>query len=229
LENGTGLKLSQQTKCPWDGDITLKVNPAEAATFTLYLRIPGWASKATVALDGKPLPEKPKPGEYFAIHREWKDGSTVRLQLDMAPHLMAANPLVREDYGRVAVQRGPLLYCLEQVDQVDQESVFDVVLPAGSDPSQGFTPQFQPDILGGIVVLKHKGIATPKPLSQEPLYRILERAPGSKEREVDLIFIPYYAWANRLPSAMEVWIPYATGGQAVRKQTTAPKSPQPMP
>jgi hypothetical protein len=229
LENGTGLKLSQQTKCPWDGDITLKISPAEAATFTLYLRIPGWASKATVALDGKPAPGKLKPGEYFAIRREWKAGSTVRLQLDMAPHLVAANPLVREDYGRVAVQRGPLLYCLEQVDQVDQESVFDVALPAGPDPSQGFTSQFQPDILGGIVVLKHKGIATPKPLSQEPLYRILERAPGGQEKQVDLIFIPYYAWANRLQSAMEVWIPYASGGQVVRKQTTAPKSPQPMP
>jgi DUF1680 family protein len=94
------------------------------------------------------------------------------------------------------------------MDQEGQESVFDVVLPAGPDPSQGFTSEFQPDILGGIVLLKHKGMATPKPLSQEPLYRSLERTPRSQEKEVDLTFIPYYAWANRLPSAMEVWIPY---------------------
>jgi DUF1680 family protein len=125
----------------------------------------------------------------------------------MAPHLVAANPLVREDFGRVAVQRGPLLYCLEQMDQEDRGSVFDVALSAGPDPSQGFTSAFQPDILGGIMLLKHKGIATPTPLSQEPLYRTLERAPRSQEKEVDLTFIPYYAWANRLPSAMEVWIP----------------------
>ncbi|MGB9488094.1 MAG: beta-L-arabinofuranosidase domain-containing protein [Terriglobia bacterium] len=208
LENGTGLKLVQQTKYPWDGDITLKVSPAKTATFTLYLRIPGWASKATVTLDGKPAPGKPKPGDYFAIRREWKAASTVRLQLDMAPHLVAANPLVREDYGRVAVQRGPLMYCLEQVDQEDQASVFDVVLPAGPDPSQGFASEFRPDILGGIVMLKHKGMATPKPLSEEPLYQTIERTPRGEQKEVNLTFIPYYAWANRLPGAMEVWIPY---------------------
>jgi DUF1680 family protein len=126
----------------------------------------------------------------------------------MAPHLVAANPLVREDYGRVAVQRGPLLYCLEQMDQEDQESVFAVVLPAGSDPSLGFTSEFQPDILGGIVLLKHKGMATPKPLSEEPLYQTIEKTPRIGEKEVNLTFIPYYAWANRLPGAMEVWIPY---------------------
>jgi DUF1680 family protein len=225
LENGTGLTLVQQTKYPWDGDISLKISPAKAATFTLYLRIPGWASKATVTLDGKPAPGKPKPGDYFAIRREWKAASTVRLQLDMTPHLVAANPLVREDYGRVAVQRGPLLYCLEQVDQEDRGSVFDVVLPAGPDPSLGFASEFRPDMLGGIVVLKHKGMATPKPLSEEPLYRTLERAPRSQEKEVDLTFIPYYAWANRLPGAMEVWIPYGTGGKvAVAKGTTAPRT-----
>lgn len=207
LENGTGLKLSQQTKFPWDGDITLKISPAKPATFTLYLRIPNWGSKATVTLDGKPAPGKLKPGEYFAIRREWKAGSTVRLQLDMAPHLVAANPLVREDYGRVAVQRGPLLYCLEQMDQEDQRSVFDVALPASTDPTQGFTSEFQSDMLGGIVLLKHKGIATPKPLTEEPLYRTLERVSPTQGKEFDLTFIPYYAWANRLPSAMEVWIP----------------------
>jgi DUF1680 family protein len=186
----------------------LKISPAKAATFTLYLRIPGWASKATVTLDGKPAPGKPKPGDYFAIRREWKTASTVRLQLDMAPHLVAANPLVREDYGRVAVQRGPLLYCLEQMDQEDRGSVLDVVLPAGPDPSLGFASEFRPDMLGGIVVLKHKGMATAKPLSQEPLYQTIGRTPREGEREVNLTFIPYYAWANRLPGAMEVWIPF---------------------
>jgi len=126
----------------------------------------------------------------------------------MTPHLVAANPLVREDYGRVAVQRGPLLYCLEQVDQEDKGSVFDVVLPAGPDPSQGFTSEFRPDILGGIVLLKHKGMTAPEPLSKEPLYQTIERTPRMGEKEVNLTFIPYYAWANRLPGAMEVWIPF---------------------
>jgi DUF1680 family protein len=126
----------------------------------------------------------------------------------MAPHLVAANPLVREDYGRVAVQRGPLLYCLEQMDQEDKGSVFDVALPAGPDPSLGFASEFRPDMLGGIVLLKHKGMATAKPLIEEPLYQTMERTPRGQEKEVNLTFIPYYAWANRLPGAMEVWIPF---------------------
>jgi hypothetical protein len=213
LEDGTGLHLVQRTKYPWDGDITLKVSPARAATFTLYLRIPGWSSKATVALDGKPAPGKPKPGEYFAIHREWNGESTVRLQLDMTPRLVAANPLVLEDYGKVAVQRGPLIYCLEQVDQEDRASIFDVALSPSSGPNWGFTSEFRPDLLGGIVLLKHKGTAAAKPLSEEPLYRTLERTPHSEGKEVDLTFIPYYAWANRIPGPMEVWIPYAAGGR----------------
>jgi hypothetical protein len=208
LEDGTRLKLVQQTKYPWDGDISLKISPTKAATFTLYLRIPDWSSKATVTLEGKPAPGKPKAGEYFAIHREWNGETTVRLQLDMTPHLVAANPLVREDYGRVAVQRGPLLYCLEQVDQEERGSIFDFALSASAGPSSGFTSEFRPDVLGGIVMLKHQGMATPKPLSEEPLYGAIERIPRSEGKEVDLTFIPYYAWANRLPGAMEVWIPF---------------------
>jgi hypothetical protein len=221
LEDGTGLKLVEQTKYPWDGDITLKISPAKAATFTLFLRIPGWSSKATVTLDGKPAPGKPKPGEYFAIHREWNGESTVRLQLDITPHLVAANPLVREDYGRVAVQRGPLVYCLEQVDQEERGSVFDVALSGSAGPSSGFTSEFRPDILGGIVMLKHKGKGTVKPLSEEPLYRALERMPRSEEKEVELTFIPYYAWANRLPGPMEVWIPYTSGGRVAATKSAA--------
>jgi hypothetical protein len=78
-------------------------------------------------------------------------------------------------------------------------------------------------MLGGIVVLKHKGMATPKPLSEEPLYQTIERAPRREEKEVNLTFIPYYAWANRLPGAMEVWIPYASGGKvALTKGTKTP-------
>ena len=221
LEDGTGLKLVQRTKYPWDGDITLKISPAKAATFTLYLRIPGWSNKAAVTLEGKPAPGKPKPGEYFAIHREWNGESTVRLQLDVTPHLVAANPLVREDYGKVAVQRGPLLYCLEQVDQEYRGSIFDVVLPASAGPSWGFTWEFRPDILGGVVLLKHKGTTSAKPLSDEPLYRSLERTPQNEGKEVNLTFIPYYAWANRLPGSMEVWIPYASGGQVVATKRAA--------
>jgi hypothetical protein len=221
LEDGTGIKLVQRTKYPWDGDITLKISPAKAATFTLYLRIPGWSNKATVTLEGKPVPGKPKAGEYFPIHREWAGDSTVRLQLDVTPHLVAANPLVREDYGKVAVRRGPLLYCLEQMDQEDRASIFDVALSASAGPNWGFTSEFRPDILDGIVLLKHQGKVPAKPLSEEPLYRTMENTAPSEGKEVNLTFIPYYAWANRIPGAMEVWIPYASGGRVATTKGAA--------
>ncbi len=221
LEDGTGLKLVERTKYPWDGDITLKVSPAKPATFTLYLRIPGWSSKSSVTVDGKPASGKTKAGEYFAIHREWSSDNTVHLELDVTAHLVAANPLVQEDYGKVAVRRGPLLYCLEQMDQEDKGSLFDVTLSPSTGPTWGFASEFSPDILDGVVVLKHKGRATPKPLSEEPLYRTLEGTGQNESKEVNLTFIPYYAWANRLPGAMEVWIPYASGGQAASTKRAA--------
>jgi hypothetical protein len=182
----------------------------------VYLRIPGWSRKTKVTLNGKPAQRSVQPNEYFVIKREWKPGDTIRVEFDMNPQLVVANPRVREDLGRVAVQRGPLLYCLEQLDQAGRESVFDVSLLLGAEPAKEFTSQVRPEMLGGITVLQHKGIATPKPLSKQPLYESLERPSLPAGNEVDLTFIPYYAWANRLPGPMEVWIPYTSA---------APKTP----
>ena len=183
LEDGTGLQVVQQTKYPWDGDITLKVSPAKAATFTLYLRIPGWSSKATVTVDGKPAAGKPKPGEYFAIHREWQGEEHRSLAVGHGPAPGGGqSPACAEDYGRVAVQRGPLVYCLEQVDQEDKASLFDVALAPSAGPNGGFTSEFRPDILGGVVMLQHKGVAASKPHSEEPLYRTLESTHARRNR-----------------------------------------------
>jgi DUF1680 family protein len=126
----------------------------------------------------------------------------------MRPRVITANPRVREDAGRVAVERGPLVYCLEQRDQRGVESLFDVSLAFAREPTQGFTSEFQEDLLGGVVVLRHKGIATMQPQWDEPLYRSFAPVKENVGREVELTFIPYYAWSNRGPSAMQVWTPY---------------------
>jgi DUF1680 family protein len=208
LENGTGLKLSQETKYPWNGEVTLRVAPATPAEFSLFVRIPAWAKTAKVTLNGESAAGSPTPGEYFRIQRRWQAGDTVRLALDMTPQLVVANARVREDLGRVAVERGPLVYCLEQPDQSGLDSIFDASLPVGSDPGKEFKAQFLPDKLGGIVVLRHAGVATAKPLSDQALYQTLQAARPPTLREVELTFIPYYAWANRGPANMQVWIPY---------------------
>ncbi len=208
LENGTGLKLSQETNYPWGDAVTLAVTPAAPSEFSIWLRIPAWTSRATATVNGEPVPGEPKPGEYFQIRRRWNAGDAVRLVFDMTPRVVVANARVRESLGRVAIERGPLVYCLEQQDQAGGESIFDVSLPLGADTGKEFTAEFRPGMLEGILVLRHKGIASAQPLSDEPLYQPLERAKRRAGKEIELTFIPYYAWANRGSAAMQVWIPY---------------------
>ena len=223
LEGGTGLKLTQETKYPWGDAVSITVNPARTEEFSVFSRIPAWSRKTKVTVNGKPVEKGIKPGEYLEIRRACKAGDRIQLVFDFGPHVVAANPRLREDLGRVAVERGPLVYCLEQVDQMDRASVLDVSLPLGQDPASGFKTEARPDLLGGITILRHKGVATPKPLVEEPLYQILDRPGRPAGPEVDLIFIPYYAWANRLMGPMEVWVPVAT---ASRAGAAAPRTPR---
>jgi DUF1680 family protein len=146
-------------------------------------------------------------GHYAEIHRTWKAGDRVALTLDMHPRLTQANALVRENAGRVAVERGPLVYCLEKGDQPVSTDLFDDSLLV-NDPAH-FRETFRPEVLDGIMTLEHAGLAAAKPLSEDPLYRDFSLAqPGTNQR-VTLTFIPYYAWANRGQQEMEVWIPIA--------------------
>ena len=206
LENGAGLKVTQKTQYPWDGSVELSVAPSQPSDFTIYLRIPGWAGQAQVAVNGKTVTGT-KPGEYLPLQRRWSAGDTIRLQLAMPVQVMEANYRVLEDASRVAVQRGPLLYCMEEVDQPDGVALGDVAVDMGKNPSGAFTTERRPDLLGGIVVLHHEGA-------------VLERKPGGalyshysnaavKTRRTPLTFIPYYAWSNRATTAMQVWTPVA--------------------
>jgi DUF1680 family protein len=208
LENGVGLKLSQETKYPWDDSVTVTVTPARASEFIVYMRIPRWSRTAQLSVNGEPVSGAIKPGAYFEIHRRWQAGDRVRLRLDMAPRLSAANPRVRENVGKVAVERGPLVYCMEQTDQMGSESIFDVALLLDARADHAFTPTFRPDLLDGVLVLRHKAIVTQKPQSEAPLYQPWDPTQHKAGREIEVTLIPYYAWANRQVAAMQVWIPY---------------------
>lgn len=213
LEDGTGLKVSQETNYPWDGTVAITVAPEQASEFGLYLRIPAWSQTAQLTVNGERARGPIKVGEYVEIRRRWNPGDRVRLVLDVSPRLTMANPRVRENLGRVAVERGPLVYCIEQVDHAGVGSIFDVSLLIGSSPGKEFTAKFQSDLLDGVLVLRHKGIVAPRSFSDEPLYRMFSIAHRKAGREVELTLIPYYAWGHRQPSAMQVWIPYSTESQ----------------
>ena len=205
LENGTGLKVAQKTNYPWDGRVEITVAPAQASDFTFHLRIPGWANSAQVSVNNRSI-SGIKPGQYLPIERKWSAGDVIRLHMEMPPQVIQANPRVIDDAGRVAVQRGPLVYCLEELDQPDGVSLVNVALDLANQEEEKFQSQLQADLLGGVVVLRHAGRAFDNDAGDKTLYSAYS---GGKttSRRIPLTFIPYYAWANRQATSMQVWTP----------------------
>jgi DUF1680 family protein len=205
LRDGTGLKVVQKTNYPWDGAVEITVAPAKPSEFIFYLRIPRWSDSTQVAINGKSV-SGVTPGQYLALSRRWSSGDVVTVKFNMMPRAIEANPRVVEDYDRVAVQRGPLVYCLEQLDQPEGVRLLDVSLDVRQKSPSQFQEEFRSDLLGGIVVLKHSGAVYEKSDSPAGLYYQYTSA-APKTRQVELRFIPYYAWANRAATPMQVWTP----------------------
>ncbi|MEJ7619044.1 MAG: hypothetical protein WKF30_19170 [Pyrinomonadaceae bacterium] len=130
----------------------------------------------------------------------------------MRVRLIEANPRVRENYGRIAIERGPLVYCLE-APPGEKLSPFDVSLLVDENPADDFTPEFRPELLGGVTVIRAAAVAAAAPHAQEPLYRELNRRDQTTGKQIEVMFIPYYSWANRGPSEMEVWLPWRRKGK----------------
>ena len=205
LQDGKGLQMVQTTNYPWEGDVKLTVSPSAPAEFAVYVRIPGWSAKSTVKVNGRQM-EGAEPGKYFAIRREWSANDVIELSFDMTTQLLKANPAVVEDHGRVAFQRGPLVYCMEHLDQTDQQygmnlTYFSTHLGAET------SARFEPGLLDGVMVLEHPGSLS-HTVQAEGLYFSASKTERLQEAPTTLKLIPYYAWANRGPAGMQVWIPY---------------------
>ena len=205
LENGVGLKVSQKTNYPWDGIAEITVTPAEPSSFTFYLRVPGWADDAQVAVNGKAVPGA-KPGTYLPIRRAWAPGDVIHLQMEMPVQLLQANPQVADDAGRVAVQRGPLIYCMEELDQPEGLAMSDLAVDLGPKAQPQFQSEPKHDLLGGVVVVRHPGVAYDRAAARKALYSRYSTQ-HAQRRRVPLTFIPYYAWSNRQETSMQVWTP----------------------
>lgn len=203
---GNKVTLEQTTRYPWDGAVTIRVRPAQPATFSLCLRIPGWVQGQplpsdlysyddptpapwTVRVNGELLPVETKQG-FATITRPWKDGDTVTLDLPMPVRRVAGNPKVAATRGLVALERGPVVYAFEGLD--NDGAVFDAVLPA----TATVTPEYRANLLGGVTVLKVEGAE-----------RAFRKDSGEvATKPASLLAVPYANWANRGLSPMTVWV-----------------------
>ena len=162
---------------------------------------------AAVSINGEKMDVVCNPGSYCEVRRIWKKKDRVQIEFDMPVRVISANPRVRENAGSAAIQRGPIIYCLESLDHKDV-SIFDIVLPLDSaNYSSGFEAKFEPNLLGGIVTIGKDALAYDTPLTNAELYSYTSFPKTSRSLKIKAI--PYYAWANRGLSEMEVWIPRA--------------------
>jgi DUF1680 family protein len=199
-ELGGKLKFTQETDYPWDGRVKMTVNAAPAKPFSVMLRIPGWAKGATMRVNGTPKRKPLVPGQYCQVHRAWSAGDVLELHLPLQARLMQAHPLVEEARNQVAIQRGPIVYCLESIDLPKNVSISDVRIPR----TIALKPRFDKNLLGGVTVLEGKAEAIQEKPWSGQLYRELSSA---SPKPIDLKLIPYYAWGNRGRSEMTVWMP----------------------
>ena len=202
LPDGRKIRLTQETDYPWSGRIRIRIVECDPGEFSLKLRIPGWATGASVQLNQSDVGQSPEPESYFEIRRHWQSSDVVDLELPMPARLMEANPLVEEDLNQVAVQRGPVVYCLESPDLPKGVRLSDVLIPADLQ----LAAQYEPRLLDGIVVLEGNALVRPKEGWSGKLYQ--EYKPETL-KPVRLKFIPYSVWQNRGPSEMSVWLPRA--------------------
>jgi len=198
--NGTKVTIIMKSDYPADGNISVEVSPAETLDASIAFRIPGWCRKYTVCRNGHeivPDCRNYKDG-YLYVHGSWTEGDMVTLHFEMPVEVVHANPLVRENIGKAAVMRGPVVYCIEEEDNGSYLSW--IRLPK----VPVFTCVYEKDLLGGIVKLRSNGlILDAKKWSDSSLYEIYRTDTFS---EKSLEWIPYYAWANRSCGEMAVWI-----------------------
>jgi hypothetical protein len=200
----TTVTLKVTTEYPWDGKVVLNVAPAAQARFALRLRMPGWCMNPTAAMvptatvNGRaPEPLIFQRG-YLVLDREWKGGERVELNFPMPVQRIAAHPSVKADHGLLAIQRGPLVYCLEQCDQA--EPLASLWLP----PDAELKAAREPGLLGGVVTITGEARAAVPRRWGGNLYQ-----PPAPSRRVTIKAIPYYAWDNREAGPMKVWLPTA--------------------
>jgi hypothetical protein len=174
--NNNAVKIKQETNYPWAGNIKLTINPERNQQFNIHYRIPGWCNNYSFKVNGQIISSVPQDNGYLIINRLWTEGDIVDIDFDMPVVLMEANPYVKSNVGKVAIQRGPIIYAIEGID--NEQSV-DITLQ----DRDKFKFQYHPNLLSGIVTIS-----------------------GRTVNNKPIVAIPYYALANRGKSDTSVWL-----------------------
>lgn len=197
--SGQPVRVVQKTNYPWEGEIALEIAPEKTAVWCLAIRIPGWCKSAVVKVNGRKIKLAAALSKGYArIQREWRAGDVVTLSLSMTVDRVEAHPAVRQNAGRIALRRGPVVYCIESVDNgADLNGI--ALLP---DPA--FEVAFgKGRLLGGVPVIRAKAGRTKPQGRKDPLYGDFGAWPRTA---CTVTAIPYFLWANRTPGEMLVWI-----------------------
>jgi DUF1680 family protein len=205
--NKKSVSIVQENNYPWDGRLTFKIDPKGAQNFSIFLRVPGWAEnqivpsslysqktasqhKVTISINGKPVEYQIDKG-YATLNRTWKKGDVVVMTLPMDVQKIVADKRLSDDIGKIALERGPLVYCAEWKDNDGLTS--NLILS----PEATFTTEFRPGLLNGVVILKGEANAIKVNSDRQTV----------ETRKQPFVAIPYYSWANRGKGEMVIWLP----------------------
>ncbi len=203
------VKIAQTTNYPWEGRVNLQVDPAKTTAFTVNVRIPGWAQQkpapsdlyryikadqkpVAITVNGKAVSYETKNG-YAVLSRTWKKGDKITVDFPMEAQKIIAHENVKDDAGRFALQRGPIVYCLEGPDNKD--NLVQNILVSKDAPVKAV---FNESFMNGVTILTTQGSSAKRQLNSDVLLKSNQ----------EVVAIPYYTWANRGANEMMVWIPY---------------------
>lgn len=195
-----GASIEMETKYPWDGKIKLAMKKVNGKEFTISLRIPKWVSSYTMEINGKAVNQQVDSSHYQSFRKSWEISDVIELVFKMEPKFVVANPYIESDGGRMAITRGPIVYCFEGIDQGSSIKVSDIKISQASELHE----EWDQDMLGGIIKIAVDGNAYDNASWESALYKYFDDVPVAAEKR-EFIAIPYYAWANRQASSMCVW------------------------
>ncbi len=194
------IALSVDTNYPWEGLVRITIEDSHGGPWSLSTRIPEWCDKPSLRVNGKTKEPGTTKG-YAVVNRKWAKGDTLEVEMPMEPRFTVSHPKVYANRGNVAIERGPLVYCLEQADHDASVNILDVEI----DTSASLETEWHDDILGGVMVIKARGDSVDYGPWEDEIYRTLANG-QSKRRPIHLTAVPFHAWANRGKGVMRVWI-----------------------